>query len=113
MGVSRQIGEHGLRPAERPLGIDHPLDVAQRRQICLESFGVIKVGVAAEKLQAAGLMGGAELARNNPWNRRERTFTDRRKFGLHETYRDPSAVIRPPRTIMWTWGWWVIAEPQV
>ena len=28
MGVARQIGEHGLRPGERPLGIDHPVDLA-------------------------------------------------------------------------------------
>ena len=28
MGVSRQVGEHGLGPGKRPLGIDDPLDLA-------------------------------------------------------------------------------------
>ena len=28
VGVARQIGEHGLRSAERTLGIDHPIDLA-------------------------------------------------------------------------------------
>ena len=61
VGVARQIGEHGLRPAERPLGIDHPLDLAQRCQKGREGSGVGEVGVVAEKLEAAGLVGGAEL----------------------------------------------------
>ena len=28
MGVARQIGEHGLGASKRPLGIDHPVDLA-------------------------------------------------------------------------------------
>jgi len=33
----------------------------QRRQIRLESSGVIEVGVVAKKIEAAGPVGGAEL----------------------------------------------------
>src|SRR5206468_3331762 len=33
MGVAAEIGEHRLRPGEGSLGIDDPLDLAQRRQI--------------------------------------------------------------------------------
>ena len=29
------------------------------------------------------------------------------------TQRVPSSDIPPPGTIMWTCGWWVIADPQV
>src|SRR5439155_13183889 len=34
MGVAAEIVENLLRPAEGPLGIDHPLDLAQRLQMC-------------------------------------------------------------------------------
>jgi hypothetical protein len=33
VGVAAEIGEHRLRPGERLLGIDDPLDFAQRRQL--------------------------------------------------------------------------------
>ena len=36
VGVARQIAQHLPGPAERLLGIDHPVDLAQRRQIGLE-----------------------------------------------------------------------------
>jgi hypothetical protein len=71
-------------------------DLAQRRQIRLESSGVIEVGVGAKKLEAAGLVGGAELGQEQSRNRRERTCTGRKKFGLHETHRDPSSEMPPP-----------------
>jgi hypothetical protein len=45
------------------------------------------------------------LARNNPRNRHERTFTGRIKSGRTvRTHRVPSMEIPPPGTIMWTWG---------
>src|SRR5438132_12192549 len=37
MGVAAEIVENLLRPAEGPRGIDHPLDLAQRLQMCGES----------------------------------------------------------------------------
>ncbi len=33
VGITRQVGEHGLGPTERRLGVDHPFDLAQRREI--------------------------------------------------------------------------------
>ncbi len=33
VGVARQIGEDGLGPAERLLGVDHPLGLTQRFEI--------------------------------------------------------------------------------
>ena len=105
VGVARQIGEYGPGAAERPLGIDHPIDLAQRRQIRLEGSDVIEAGVDAEKLQRRPARWAAtSLARNNPRNRHERTFTGRIKSVLHGTHRVPSMEVRPPGTIMWTWG---------
>ena len=34
-------------------------------------------------------------------------------MGLHDIHREPSSDRPPPGTIMCTWGWCVIAEPQV
>ena len=64
---------HGLGSAERPVRIDHPLDLAQRRWVRLESSGVIEVRMDAKKLEVVGLAGGDELARNSRRNRQERT----------------------------------------
>ena len=36
VGVAGQIGQHLLRPGERPLAIDEPLGPIQRREIGLE-----------------------------------------------------------------------------
>jgi hypothetical protein len=36
VGVARQIAQHLPGPGERLLGVDHPIDLAQRRQIGLE-----------------------------------------------------------------------------
>ena len=36
--VARQVGQHRLRPGERPLGVDHPLALAQRREPGLEGL---------------------------------------------------------------------------
>jgi ABC-type uncharacterized transport system substrate-binding protein len=41
------------------------------------------------------------------------TSTGRRKPGLQRIQRVPSSDIPPPGTIIWTCGWWVIAEPQL
>jgi hypothetical protein len=61
VAIAREIGEHGPGAAERPLGIDHPIDLAQRRQKRLEGSDVIEAGVNAEKLEASGPVGGDEL----------------------------------------------------
>ena len=53
------------------------------------------------------------MARNLPRNSRASTLTCTRKSGRDEIHLLPSAAIPPPGTIMWTWGWWVSAEPQV
>ena len=67
----------------------------------------------AEELQPAGGMGVGELGQEEPPEQLESTRTGRRKPGRQDTQRSPSSEMPPPGTIMWTCGWWVIAEPQV
>src|SRR5260370_42383623 len=79
MGVARQIGEHGLRPAERLLGIDHPLDLAQRCEEGSEGSRLGEGGAVAEEREASSLVGSEELAqeqspkqaRKNPYRQKE------------------------------------------
>ena len=56
VGIARQIGQHGLRPTERALGIDDPLGPTQRCQIRHERLRVGEGGMIAEELQTADLM---------------------------------------------------------
>jgi hypothetical protein len=40
VGIARQIGKHGLWPAERALGLDHPFGSAQAfLQLAAQSWG--------------------------------------------------------------------------
>jgi hypothetical protein len=78
MGVAGQIGQHLLRPGERPLAIDEPLGPMQRREIGLERGLGGEVGVVAEELQAAGVVDAGEL----------------RFFSSLERLHDPAALRR-------------------
>jgi hypothetical protein len=51
VGVTRQIGEHGLRLAERAFGVDHPFGFAQRCQIGREGPCIGEVRVVGEELK--------------------------------------------------------------
>jgi hypothetical protein len=51
VGVAREIGQHGLGSTERPLGIDHPFDLAQRCQVCREGLRIGERRVIAEELK--------------------------------------------------------------
>ena len=66
MGIARQIGQHGLRPAERALGIDDPLGSAQRCQIRREGLRIGESGMIAEELQMAGFVGHDQLLQEQP-----------------------------------------------
>src|SRR5262249_61184837 len=46
-------GEHGLRPAERLLGIDYPVGLVQRREEGGECFCVRECGVIAKESESA------------------------------------------------------------
>src|SRR3984893_4913983 len=53
------------------------------------------------------------FSRNSRRNSRESTRTGRKKPGRQDTHLRPSKEIPPPRTVMWTCGWWASADPQV
>ena len=66
VGIARQIGQHGLWPAERALGIDDPFGSAQRCQIRRERLQVGESGMIAEELQMAGFVGRDQLLQEQP-----------------------------------------------
>ena len=78
MGVAAEIGEHGVRPGEGTLGVDHPLDSGERRQMGCEGVGVLQAGEGVEEAQAAGLMGGGQLFEDEAADRREGARTGRK-----------------------------------
>ena len=56
VGVAREIGEHGLGPGERRLGIDHPALLPDRREVTQEDAPVSETGLGAEEGKPAGVM---------------------------------------------------------
>lgn len=56
MGIARQVCQHGFRPSEVFLGIDNPVDLAQRFEGAFESIPVGKVRKIAKKLQLSGFV---------------------------------------------------------
>ena len=66
VGVARQIGEHGRRPAERPLGVDDPLSLAQRGQKGCEGLRIGERSILAEEAEAAGRVDGGECLEEQP-----------------------------------------------
>ena len=66
VGVAGEIGEHRLGPGEGPLGVDDPLDLAQRRQIRGEGMALGERRVIAEEVEAAGIVRGRELLQEQP-----------------------------------------------
>src|SRR6516165_6617088 len=58
--VARQVGEDGIGSAKRPLGIDHPLDLAQCGEACVEGCRLGEGGLVGKELQPPGLVGGVQ-----------------------------------------------------
>jgi hypothetical protein len=104
VGVAREIGEHGFRPGEGPLGVDDPVGATQRRERGVEGAFVGKRREIAGEGEAAGLMQGCEPSRKRPRNRRDSTRTGRKKPGSQAIPRDPSGDRPPPGTMTWTCG---------
>src|SRR5207249_9668405 len=61
VGVARQISEHGLRPTERLLGVDHPFGLAERREESSEGSRLGERGMITEEREASSLVGSEEL----------------------------------------------------
>ena len=56
VGVSTEIGEHGLGSGEGAFGIDHPFDLTQGSEIIGEYFCIGKMVVMAKELQVSCIM---------------------------------------------------------
>ena len=113
MGVAAEIGQHRLGAAEGRLGVDHPFGLAERGEPGGEGAGVCQPGQVAEEGQRA-----CSMQREQPLEEQTSEQPGQHPHGQEEpgrqaTQRVPSGDRPPPGTIMWTWGWWVSAEPQV
>ena len=62
VGIARQIGQHRLGATERPLGVDDPFGLAQRREISREGLRLDEMAVVAEEavMLALGDVGSCE-----------------------------------------------------
>lgn len=56
VGVARQVGQHRFGPGEGFLGVDNPVELAQRAQKGTECVGVGKFCMIAEELQLPSLV---------------------------------------------------------
>ena len=66
VGVAAEIGEHLLGAAEGRLGVDHPVDPAQRRAVGGEGAGLGERSEIAEEAQSAVGEGGGEAFEKEP-----------------------------------------------
>jgi hypothetical protein len=102
VGIAAEIGEHGLRAAERGLGVGHPVNLAQRS--VAEAAGSASPARSPKTWSCPALCRAASPSRNRRRNRRERTRTGRKNPGRQAIHRAPSGGRPPPGTIMWNAG---------
>ncbi len=100
MGVAAEIGQHLLGPAEGWLGVDNPVEPAERIELPCKADGVRQLG----KTRLPALKALWISARNRRRKRRDSTCTGRKKSFLQATQRLPSSEGPPPDTTQWTWG---------
>ena len=96
VGIPPDIVEDLCRSGERPLRVDHPVDVPGRRQVTAECGGPMQVTVRGEEFQLAGGECFLHVAQEQPAGRRDSTWTGRKNPGrqviqLFTVRRDPAA----------------------
>ena len=91
MGIAREIGEHGLRSGEGPLGEDHPWGAAQRRESGVEGALVGKGSEIAAEGEAAGPMQGRETIEKQAAEQAREHAHGEEEAGLAG---DPAPVVR-------------------
>ena len=92
---------------------DHEALLPDRGEMAQEEASVGETGLGAEDATRPASCSSISRVRNNRRKSTPNTRTGRRKAGRDDIHRRPSSETPPPGTIMWTCGWWVIAEPQV
>ncbi len=110
MGVAAEIGEDLGRPAERPLGVDNPIDAPHGGEVSRESGGRGKRRQTAEEAQSAGEGSRQSFHEQASEHPRER-FDGEKEVLSALIQRVPSCDRPPPGTTQWTWGWCVSACP--
>jgi hypothetical protein len=60
VSVARKVGEHCVRSAKRPLGIDHPFGLSQCGKPGFEGCRLGEGGLVGKELQAPGMVGGGQ-----------------------------------------------------
>ena len=114
VGVAGEIGEHRLRPGEGRLGIDEPVLFLERREMCGEGLSVTQaVDLAEERQPARCVSVGERRPGRAAGTGGTAPAPARGTRACTAPSASPSSEIPPPGTIMWTCGWWVIAEPQL
>jgi len=63
--VTRQVGQHRFRSAERTLGVSHPFDLAQTGHPGRESLEFGERCMTVEELQTVGLVAAISISRNS------------------------------------------------
>src|SRR5260370_4280087 len=95
MGVTGEIAQHLLRPCERSLAVDDPLNAPQRGDEALERSLVCKPGMGVEELQLASVV------RMHEHRQHLAPEKARQQVDMHQV---PSSESPPPGTIMCTCG---------
>src|SRR6516162_2991684 len=113
MGVAGEVGEHCFWPGEGRLGVDKPVLPHERCEVRGEGFAATQTLDLAEEREPARRVGVGERRQEEPPEQAGQDPDWQEEAGLQRTQRIPSRDIPPPGTIIWTCGWWVIAEPQV
>ncbi len=91
VGVAGEIGEHGLRPGERPLGVDHPFGAAQRRERGVEGALLAEGREVTEEDEAAGRMQAASPVEEEPAEKTRQHPHGQEEAGLAG---DPARTVR-------------------
>src|SRR5947207_13150136 len=61
VGIAGEVAQNVFGAPEGPFAVNHPLAVAQRRQIGREGSGICQRSVLVEELECYSAMGGGEL----------------------------------------------------
>src|SRR5215467_15786106 len=75
---THRYSEDSLGSAKRPLGIDHPFDLAQCGEEGLEGCRLGQDGLVGEELQPPDLVSGGQPFEEQATERRESTCTERK-----------------------------------
>src|SRR5215469_6165228 len=113
MGVAGEIGKHCLWAGERRLGVDEPVFFVERRQMRSEGLTTTQALDLTKERQPTCRMGIGKCRQKEPPEQAGEHPHRQEEAGLQFTQRVASSDIPPPGTIIWTCGWWVIAEPQL